>query len=102
MGLCLFPWFPVGTSAKLTLKKSPSEDKTFLIPINIKDNAGMGITQKFEGEWLQPAVCDSTHHTQDHVAVSGCLMCVFSLQCECVTAQSWDTVSPSRAFMQGC
>ncbi|XP_041708069.1 cadherin-17-like [Coregonus clupeaformis] len=37
-----------GTSAKLTLKKSPSEDKTFLIPINIKDNAGMGITQKFE------------------------------------------------------
>ncbi|XP_031643394.1 cadherin-17-like [Oncorhynchus kisutch] len=37
-----------GTSAKLTLKKSPSEDKTFLIPINIKDNAGMGISQKFE------------------------------------------------------
>ncbi|KAF7669711.1 hypothetical protein LDENG_00147260 [Lucifuga dentata] len=37
-----------GTSAKLTLKKSPTEDKTFTLPINIKDSAGMGITHKFE------------------------------------------------------
>ncbi|XP_054477494.1 cadherin-17 [Anoplopoma fimbria] len=37
-----------GTTAKLTLKKSPTEDKTFSIPINIKDNAGMGVTQLFE------------------------------------------------------
>ncbi|KAM6967481.1 cadherin-17 [Aplochiton taeniatus] len=37
-----------GKSATLTLKKTPSEDKTFLIPINIKDNAGLGVTQKFE------------------------------------------------------
>ncbi|KAM3873332.1 cadherin-17 [Diretmus argenteus] len=37
-----------GTSAKLTLKKIPIEDKTFPLPINIKDNAGMGVTQKFE------------------------------------------------------
>ncbi|XP_062322072.1 cadherin-17 [Osmerus eperlanus] len=37
-----------GTSAKLTMKKSPTEDKTFVIPINIKDSAGMGVTHKFE------------------------------------------------------
>ncbi|XP_075965601.1 cadherin-17 [Anarhichas minor] len=37
-----------GTTAKLTLRKSPTEDKTFTIPINIKDNAGMGVTQSFE------------------------------------------------------
>ncbi|XP_056261999.1 cadherin-17 [Pseudoliparis swirei] len=37
-----------GTTATLTLKKTPSEDKTFTIPINIKDNAGMGVTQSFE------------------------------------------------------
>ncbi|XP_037310909.2 cadherin-17 [Pungitius pungitius] len=37
-----------GTAAKLTLKKAPTEDKTFLLPINIKDKTGMGITQMFE------------------------------------------------------
>ncbi|XP_059196213.1 cadherin-17 isoform X2 [Centropristis striata] len=37
-----------GTSATLTLKKKPTEDKTFAIPINIKDSAGMGVTQLFE------------------------------------------------------
>nr|XP_057940809.1 cadherin-17 [Doryrhamphus excisus]XP_057940810.1 cadherin-17 [Doryrhamphus excisus]XP_057940812.1 cadherin-17 [Doryrhamphus excisus]XP_057940813.1 cadherin-17 [Doryrhamphus excisus] len=37
-----------GTSAKLTLKKTPTEDKTFSLPINVKDNAGMGVTQAFE------------------------------------------------------
>ncbi|KAM8869376.1 cadherin-17 [Spinachia spinachia] len=37
-----------GTAAKLTLKKIPTEDKTFILPINIKDNTGMGITQPFE------------------------------------------------------
>ncbi|KAL6109190.1 cdh17 [Pungitius sinensis] len=37
-----------GTAAKLTLKKTPTEDKTFLLPINIKDKTGMGITQTFE------------------------------------------------------
>ncbi|XP_062278507.1 cadherin-17 [Scomber scombrus] len=37
-----------GTTAKLTLKKTPTEDKTFIIPINVKDNAGMGITHSFE------------------------------------------------------
>ncbi|XP_040021999.2 cadherin-17 [Gasterosteus aculeatus] len=36
------------TAAKLTLRKAPTEDKTFILPINIKDNAGMGITQSFE------------------------------------------------------
>ncbi|XP_026228820.1 cadherin-17 [Anabas testudineus] len=36
------------TTAKLTLKKAPTEDKTFLLPINIKDNAGLGVTQSFE------------------------------------------------------
>ncbi|KAL0985356.1 hypothetical protein UPYG_G00155880 [Umbra pygmaea] len=37
-----------GTSAKLTLKRPPSEDKTFNIPIDIKDNAGMGRKHGFE------------------------------------------------------
>lgn len=37
-----------GTTARLTLKKKPTEDKTFNIPINIRDNAGMGVTQAFE------------------------------------------------------
>ncbi|KAK5862334.1 hypothetical protein PBY51_017742 [Eleginops maclovinus] len=37
-----------GTSAKLTLKKTPIEDKTFEIPINIQDSAGMGITHAFK------------------------------------------------------
>ncbi|XP_076868810.1 cadherin-17 [Brachyhypopomus gauderio] len=37
-----------GTSAKLSLKKKPSSDQTFSVPINIKDNAGMGVTQKIE------------------------------------------------------
>ncbi|XP_062841779.1 cadherin-17 [Trichomycterus rosablanca] len=36
------------TSANLVLKKKPSTDQTFTIPINIKDSAGMGITQKIE------------------------------------------------------
>ncbi|XP_036414174.1 cadherin-17 [Colossoma macropomum] len=37
-----------GTSAKLVLKKKPPADQTFSIPVNVKDNAGMGVTQKFE------------------------------------------------------
>ncbi|KAK0144295.1 Cadherin-17 [Merluccius polli] len=37
-----------GSSAQLKMKKSPSEDKTFMIPISVTDNAGMGVTQKFE------------------------------------------------------
>ncbi|KAG5271851.1 hypothetical protein AALO_G00184830 [Alosa alosa] len=37
-----------GTSAHLTLKKVPPADQTFGVPINIKDNAGMGITHTFE------------------------------------------------------
>ncbi|XP_060906554.1 cadherin-17 [Labrus mixtus] len=37
-----------GTAAKLTLIKKSTEEKTFKLPINIKDNAGMGVTQIFE------------------------------------------------------
>ncbi|XP_060937243.1 cadherin-17 [Limanda limanda] len=36
------------TSARLTLRKSPTEDRTFPLAINIKDNAGMGVSQRFE------------------------------------------------------
>ncbi|XP_071376349.1 cadherin-17 [Centroberyx affinis] len=43
------------TSAKLILKKTPTEDKTFNVPITVTDNAGMGVTQKFEVR-----VCDCT------------------------------------------
>lgn len=34
------------------MKKTPTEDKTFSVPIIIKDNAGMGVTQSFEGEFI--------------------------------------------------
>ncbi|KAF4075931.1 hypothetical protein AMELA_G00224540 [Ameiurus melas] len=37
-----------GTSAKLVLKKKPTSDQTFNIPVNIKDNAGVGVTHRFE------------------------------------------------------
>ncbi|XP_035019448.2 cadherin-17 [Hippoglossus stenolepis] len=36
------------TSAKLTLRKKTTEDRTFSLAINIKDNAGMGISQRFD------------------------------------------------------
>ncbi|XP_041799119.1 cadherin-17 [Chelmon rostratus] len=36
------------TTAILTLKRIPTEDKTLTLPINVKDNAGMGVTQQFE------------------------------------------------------
>lgn len=44
-----------GSTAKLTLKKSPAEDKTFTLSINVKDNAGMGVNQPFEVQ-----VCNCT------------------------------------------
>ncbi|KAM6995239.1 cadherin-17 [Tautogolabrus adspersus] len=37
-----------GTTAKLALIKKSTEEKTFRLPINIKDNAGMGVTHSFE------------------------------------------------------
>ncbi|XP_041648545.1 cadherin-17 [Cheilinus undulatus] len=37
-----------GTTAKLSLIKKSTEEKTFKLPINIKDNAGLGVTQLFE------------------------------------------------------
>ena len=43
---------PTGSSALLKMKKSPAEDKTFSIPISVTDNQGLGVTQKFEGEWF--------------------------------------------------
>lgn len=49
----LFPFVcHAGTTAKLTLKKIPTEDKTFTLNIYIKDNAGMGIPQAFKGELI--------------------------------------------------
>ncbi|KAJ8290986.1 hypothetical protein GJAV_G00019970 [Gymnothorax javanicus] len=36
------------TTAKLMLKRMPEDEKTFVLPINVKDNAGVGVTQKFE------------------------------------------------------
>ncbi|XP_062395355.1 cadherin-17 [Sardina pilchardus] len=44
-----------GNTAELTLKKIPPADQTFGVPINIKDNAGMGITHTFKVE-----VCNCT------------------------------------------
>ncbi|XP_061811044.1 cadherin-17 [Nerophis lumbriciformis] len=36
-----------GTTAKLSLKKTPEKDEIFSLNINIKDNAGVGVTQAF-------------------------------------------------------
>ncbi|KAI5092270.1 cadherin-17 precursor [Silurus meridionalis] len=44
-----------GTTAKLVMKKKPSTDQTFNIPVNIKDNAGVGVTQR-----LEVRVCNCT------------------------------------------
>uniref|UniRef100_A0A8C6V1C4 Cadherin 17, LI cadherin (liver-intestine) n=1 Tax=Neogobius melanostomus TaxID=47308 RepID=A0A8C6V1C4_9GOBI len=44
-----------GSTAKLTLKKSPGADKTFTLAINIKDNAGLGVNQALEVQ-----VCNCT------------------------------------------
>lgn len=39
-----------GLTAKLTLKKIPTSDQTFTLPINIKDNAGLGVTNALSGK----------------------------------------------------
>lgn len=39
-----------GLTAKLTLKKIPTSDTTFTLPINIKDNAGLGVTNALSGK----------------------------------------------------
>ncbi|XP_051577863.1 cadherin-17-like [Myxocyprinus asiaticus] len=44
-----------GTSAQLILKKKPSSYQNVSVPINIKDNDGMGITQRFD-----VSVCNCT------------------------------------------
>jgi len=44
-----------GTSAKLSLIKKAAEEKTFRLPINIKDSAGMGVSQ-----FLEVKVCNCT------------------------------------------
>ncbi|XP_041845193.1 cadherin-17 [Melanotaenia boesemani] len=43
------------TTAELRLKKRPTEDRTFSLHINIKDNAGVGVTQA-----LEVKVCNCT------------------------------------------
>lgn len=48
--LFLFFVCHAATKAELKLKKLPSEDKTFSLAITIKDNAGLGVAQRFEGE----------------------------------------------------
>ncbi|XP_062255425.1 cadherin-17 [Platichthys flesus] len=54
------------TSARLTLRKSPTEDRTFPLAINIKDNAGMGISQRFDVR-----VCNCTALGYCHMAPEG-------------------------------
>lgn len=51
------------TSARLTLKKMPNEEKTFSVPINIKDNAGMGVTQS-----IGVKVCNCTEQGYCYMA----------------------------------
>ena len=72
---------PTGSSALLKMKKSPAEDKTFSIPISVTDNQGLGVTQKFEGEWFGEKSPErkvySLSATSQPVCVSPCAyMCV--------------------------
>lgn len=47
----VFPSSPhVATSAEVRLKKQPIKEANFSLNVNIKDNAGVGVTQAFEGE----------------------------------------------------
>lgn len=39
-----------GLTARLTLKKLPTSDTTYTLPINIRDNAGMGVTNALSGK----------------------------------------------------
>ncbi|XP_076593748.1 cadherin-17 [Chaetodon auriga] len=54
------------TTAKLTLKRMPNEDRTFNLPINIKDSAGMGVTQP-----LEVRVCNCTELGYCYMAPDG-------------------------------
>ncbi|KAM9310005.1 cadherin-17 [Pholidichthys leucotaenia] len=54
------------TSAELSLKKPPTEEKTFKLLIDIKDNAGIGITQAFEVK-----VCNCTELGYCYIAPEG-------------------------------
>ncbi|KAJ3597254.1 hypothetical protein NHX12_000782 [Muraenolepis orangiensis] len=37
-----------GSSAQLKMKKPSTEEKTYMLPISVTDNTGLGVTQKFE------------------------------------------------------
>uniref|UniRef100_A0A3Q0RWA7 Cadherin 17, LI cadherin (liver-intestine) n=1 Tax=Amphilophus citrinellus TaxID=61819 RepID=A0A3Q0RWA7_AMPCI len=54
------------TTAELKLKKPPTEDKTFSLAIVIKDNAGVGVPQKFEVK-----VCNCTELGYCYIAPEG-------------------------------
>ncbi|XP_074540100.1 cadherin-17 [Halichoeres trimaculatus] len=55
-----------GTTAKLSLIKKATEEKTFKLPINIKDNAGMGVIQS-----LEVKVCNCTQLGYCYMAPEG-------------------------------
>lgn len=48
--MCFFFVCHADTTAELKLKKPPTQDKTFSLPITVKDKAGVGVPQAFEGE----------------------------------------------------
>lgn len=50
-----------GSTAKLTLKKIPISDLTIMLPIKIKDHAGLGITHGLSGKTNAAEVCPSSH-----------------------------------------
>ncbi|KAF6739743.1 Cadherin-17 [Oryzias melastigma] len=54
------------TTAELRLKKKPTQDRTFPLSINIKDNAGMGVNQLF-----QVRVCNCTELGYCYMAPEG-------------------------------
>ncbi|XP_003450982.1 cadherin-17 isoform X2 [Oreochromis niloticus] len=54
------------TTAELKLKKPPSQDKTFSLPITVKDKAGVGVPQAFEVK-----VCNCTELGYCYIAPEG-------------------------------
>ncbi|XP_024654805.2 cadherin-17 [Maylandia zebra] len=54
------------TTAELKLKKPPTQDKTFSLPITVKDKAGVGVPQAFEVK-----VCNCTELGYCYIAPEG-------------------------------
>lgn len=53
-----------GSTARLTLKKIPTKDFIITLPINIKDHAGMGVSNSLLGKRVHPSIHPSPVNVQ--------------------------------------